>query len=584
MIQRNDPFDGQMSLEDVQSLAKQDKAPAQPQEPTQQAAAPAPKPEPKPLDAFVPKNGQTLMGDAADQVVINPPDTRLSEEAEHHGVFAYGRFNPPTVGHEKLIHATEKVAAAHKVPAHIIASHSEGNAKNPVPTKAKVGYLKKVAAKTSHVSSSDKESPNLLTQAAKLHKQGVTHLHMVAGSDRVEEYHKLLHKYNGTHQGALYNFKKITVHSAGHRDPDAEGTEGMSGTKMRAAAKAGEHEKFKSGLPKSLHKHADEIAAHIRNIKEDAIGVDTEMLFEQELLNEKVVSITTRMHRAVAMRKNKARLERAREIARRRLASKGALNRRSMKRAKSILRTRLAGSAGTNYSGLTVSQKIAIDKMVDRKKGAIKNIARKIAPRIKGDEMRRLQAVTTGKKFNASRMVVSSSYEMIGNMVSEKEHKAIVEKSEASGIPTATLLQVFTRGKTAFKGDNPPGKTPSQYGFDRLNSFINGGKAFKEDVDLYEQTKPKTLSDIMQQGLHTARNMSSMDNKNLKPVQTAAGHAANLKDMSDDSKMERNRKSAEVIRRKTKEYVRKVVEQTGVRDTASPTLAESVTALIKKVK
>jgi hypothetical protein len=222
--------------------------------------------------------------------------------------------------------------------------------------------------------------------------------------------------------------------------------------------------------------------------------------------------------------------------------------------------------------------------MVERKKGAIKTIARKIAPRIKGDEMRRLQAVTTGKKFTSGRIVVASSYIMSGDMISEKEHKAIVEKAEASGISIDTLLQVFNRGKAAFKTDTPPGKTPSQYGFDRLNSYINGGKAFKEDVDLHEQTKPKTLSDIMQQGMHTPRNMGSMDNKNLKPVQTAAGHSANLKDMSDDSEMERKRKRAEVIRRKTKEYVRKVVEDRGTRDTTSPTLAESITVLIKKVK
>ena len=352
---------------------------------------------------------------------------------------------------------------------------------------------------------------------------------------------------------------------------------------MRKYAEAGEFDKFKSNLPSKItanDQHAQDIYHDARN----GMKINENEVFAGEMLVEKVVGITTRMHRAVAMRKNKARLERAREVARRRLAKQGALNRRAMKRAKGILRTKLAGSAGTNYTGLTVSQKIAIDKMVERKKGAIKNIARKIAPRIKGDEMRRLQSVTTGKKFSASKMVVTSSYEMIGNMISEKEHKAIVEKAAASGIPTSTLLQVFTRGKSAFKTGNPPGKTPSQYGFDRLNSFINGGKAFKEDVDLFEQTKPKTLSDIMQQGLHTARNMGTMDSKNLKPVHTAAGHAAVLKDISDDPEMEQKRKRANIIRRKTSEYVRKVVEQTGVRNTASPTLAESVTALIKKVK
>ena len=572
MTERTDPFEGEMSLRDIASLKKQKPAASKP--PAEQPAAAAP----PPAVQIKQKANMTLTGEPADQVVINPPEVRQFNESSgsEHAVFAFGRFNPPTVGHEKLIHATEKVASDVGGSAHIVASHSQNTFKDPLPQNKKIGFLKKVVSKGTQVSGSSKDEPSLLHVAKRLHATGVQHLHMVAGSDRAPEYERLLNKYNGTHEGALYNFKSITVHSAGQRDPDAEGVEGMSGTKMRAAARAGNMDTFKSGLPKTLHPHAEEISDHISNIKEDVDG--------DQIQVEKVVGITTRMHRAVAMRKNKARLERAREIARRRLAKQGSLNRRAMKKAKGILRTKLAGSAGTNYAGLTVSQKIAIDKMVERKKGAIKNIARKIAPRIKGDEMRRLQSVTTGKKFNTSKMVVTSSYEMIGNMISEKEHKAIVEKAAASGIPTSTLLQVFTRGKSAFKTGNPPGKTPSQYGFDRLNSFINGGKAVKEDIDLYEQTKPKTLSDIMQQGLHTARNMGTMDNKNLKPVHTAAGHAAVIKDMSDDSEMEQKRKRANVIRRKTTEYVRKVVEQTGVRDTISPTLAESVTALIKKVK
>ncbi len=201
------------------------------------------------------------------------------EEDTKHGVFAFGRFNPPTVGHEKLIHATEKVAAKHGVGANIIASHSEGTSKNPVPTKAKVGYLKKVVAKTSTVSHSDSESPSVLQQAPKLHKQGVTHLHMVAGSDRVDEYHKLLHKYNGTHEGALFNFKHINVHSAGSRDPDAEGTEGVSGTKVRAMAHAGDAEGVEKALPKALHPHVKEIMGHIQSIKENVDIENTDSIY-----------------------------------------------------------------------------------------------------------------------------------------------------------------------------------------------------------------------------------------------------------------------------------------------------------------
>ena len=74
---------------------------------------------------------------------------------------------------------------------------------------------------------------------------------MVAGSDRVKEYQNTLNKYNG--HPDHYNFKSITVHSAGHRDPDGEGVSGISGTKMRDHARNGDHKSFKAGLPKSLH-------------------------------------------------------------------------------------------------------------------------------------------------------------------------------------------------------------------------------------------------------------------------------------------------------------------------------------------
>ena len=69
-----------------------------------------------------------------------------------------------------------------------------------------------------------------------MHKKGVSHLHVVAGSDRVSEFKNTLNRYNGTHSKALYNFKKITVHSSGDRDPDSHGTSGISGTKMRGHA------------------------------------------------------------------------------------------------------------------------------------------------------------------------------------------------------------------------------------------------------------------------------------------------------------------------------------------------------------
>lgn len=194
----------------------------------------------------------------------------ITEAPEKTAAFAFGRFNPPTVGHEKLINKVKSVADEHNADAHIVASHSEGTSKDPVPAKAKVGYLKHVAPEGTKVSGASKESPTFLHAASKLHSQGYKHLVMVAGSDRVDEYHKTLNKYNNVaSKHGHYNFKSIKVVSAGQRDPDAEGVEGMSGTKMRAHARAGEMKKFKSGLPKALHPHAEEIANHIKAVKED---------------------------------------------------------------------------------------------------------------------------------------------------------------------------------------------------------------------------------------------------------------------------------------------------------------------------
>jgi len=202
---------------------------------------------------------------------------------ENHAVLAFGRMNPPTTGHEVLVKKVHDVAKEVGGSHHVVLSHSQDAAKNPLSAEQKVKHAKRFFPKT-NVSVSDKEHPNFLTQAAKLHKQGVTHLHMVAGSDRTEEYHKLLHKYNGTHKGALFNFKHIKVHSAGERDPDAEGTTGMSASKMRSHATTGNYKEFKKGIPAHVKdSHAKELYNDVRKnmgVKESIDEQFTELLTE----------------------------------------------------------------------------------------------------------------------------------------------------------------------------------------------------------------------------------------------------------------------------------------------------------------
>ena len=185
----------------------------------------------------------------------------LKEEksGEKHHVFTFGRMNPPTTGHLKLIDKVKEVAHKHNATHSVVTSHSQDTKKNPLSASEKLKHLKRYSPGT-HFQASSKEHPTFLHHAAELHKKGVTHLHMVVGSDRVHEMKDKLHKYNGKHEGALYNFKKIHVHSAGHRDPDAEGTTGMSGTKMREHAKNKDIAKFKQGVPHHVSDtHAKEL-------------------------------------------------------------------------------------------------------------------------------------------------------------------------------------------------------------------------------------------------------------------------------------------------------------------------------------
>ena len=95
----------------------------------------------------------------------------------------------------------------------------------------------------------------------------MTHLHLVVGSDRVEHFKSSLKAQNGKFdaKGNGFHFKSIKVTSAGARDPDADGVEGMSASKMRAAAQSDDHEAFKSGLHPNLHKHAKKIMKLIRD-------------------------------------------------------------------------------------------------------------------------------------------------------------------------------------------------------------------------------------------------------------------------------------------------------------------------------
>lgn len=196
-------------------------------------------------------------------------------------VFAFGRFQPPTTGHELLVNAVKKIASAQKADHVIFASRTQDKKSNPLPVDRKVYYLKRMFPKTNFIAAN--EEIRTFMEAAKSLSKKYKNLVMVAGSDRVPEYKKLLEKYNGD----VFTFDTIEVVSAGERDPDADSASGMSGTKMREAAKAGNFSTFKKGLPHTL---TELDGKRLMNEIRQGMGMDVvkeQVKFETNELREK---------------------------------------------------------------------------------------------------------------------------------------------------------------------------------------------------------------------------------------------------------------------------------------------------------
>ena len=163
---------------------------------------------------------------------------------------AFGRFNPPTIGHEKLMKAADKVALGG--PLKIYPSRTQDSKKNPLDPDMKISFMKKMFPDFEENIINDGEMKSIFNVLIAASEEGYKNVNIVVGADRQAEFENLATKYNGE----LYNFDDIRVVSAGVRDADAEGVEGMSASKMRKAVVDGDFKSFKTGTPKSI-KDAD---------------------------------------------------------------------------------------------------------------------------------------------------------------------------------------------------------------------------------------------------------------------------------------------------------------------------------------
>ena len=197
------------------------------------------------------------------QMVMEPPEV---EKTKGTLTIAFGRFNPPTTGHEKLLDTVASSSDDNDYM--IVPSRSQDKKKNPLDPDTKVAVMQKMFPKHKDKIVNDKNNRTIFDVLKKAHTDGYANVRILVGADRVKEFEKLTGDYNGK----LYNFDNVEVMSAGARDPDSEDVTGMSASKQRKAAAEGDIKAFMKGVPKSLsQKDAEELFKKIRtamNVKE----------------------------------------------------------------------------------------------------------------------------------------------------------------------------------------------------------------------------------------------------------------------------------------------------------------------------
>ena len=204
---------------------------AAPEEPAQASATPEQEPQ---KDPNAP-------------IVLEPPEV---EKTKGTLTIAFGRFNPPTTGHEKLLDTVAKSSDDGDYV--IVPSRSQDPKKNPLDTDTKVSIMRQMFPQHSERIVNDPQNRTIFDVLKKAHMDGYANVRIVGGADRQKEFDKLVNNYNGK----MYQFDNVEVRSAGDRDPDSDDVEGMSASKQRKAAAENNFDAFYKGVPSTMSKKA----------------------------------------------------------------------------------------------------------------------------------------------------------------------------------------------------------------------------------------------------------------------------------------------------------------------------------------
>ena len=213
----------------------------------------------------------------------------LKEDNGDIAVFAFGRFNPPTVAHKKLIDLVKRLATNVNGRPFIFLSHTQNNKTDPLNFNEKLNYLESVYGKE-EVVFGDPNVKTIVQVLQTLQDQGRTKVVMVAGDDRLANFKELLNKYNNKPDKSgkiLYNFDTIKVTSAGQRDPDAEGMSGVSASKARQYAQDNDFDNFSKIVMGG--QASQEIFQRIQSVMGQKVAVNNEKLYNEDMNDKPTV-------------------------------------------------------------------------------------------------------------------------------------------------------------------------------------------------------------------------------------------------------------------------------------------------------
>tara|TARA_Y100001973_G_scaffold63567_3_gene92996 strand:- start:5038 stop:8832 length:3795 start_codon:yes stop_codon:yes gene_type:complete len=321
-------------------------------------------------------------------------------------VFTFGRFNPPTTGHLLLATKVKEEARRRGAEHAIFGSSSTDKKKNPLSPRDKQKYMKKVLKGFNVSVDAKANTPFVLLK--KLSDAGYTDVTMVVGGDRVAEFQKQIPKYIGKE----YMFTNFEVVSAGDRDPDAEGVEGMSASKMRGAAAEGNYQAFLLGLPTHMSERDTKgLFAAVQKgmgikpfIAESWFNHEEFVEFREETINELSTQGRRKLQRAA--KKTAKRRMRARKMKEKRRKGTDQIKAKAGKEAVKRIRKKILGDR--KWSEVSFQEREKIGKKVQKKKAAIARISKRLVPQMKKAETERLQQVRQRMTTNDPAKAVES--------------------------------------------------------------------------------------------------------------------------------------------------------------------------------